>query len=215
MPPDPPSRRPLPRRFYGRATEEVARDLLGCILWTDTGGEIAAGRIVETEAYLGEGEDPASHAHGGPTARAAVMFGPAGVAYVYLIYGMHHCFNVVTGHEGRGGAVLVRALEPLVGLDRMWSRRPRCRRASELCAGPGRLCRALGIDRSWDGLPLNISRKRDANLPAPRRVWIANGPSPGRMVATPRVGIRLAHDWLLRFCDPDSPALSRRLVRGG
>lgn len=202
-------RRPLPRAFFSRPTVEVARGLVGCTLWTESGGVRAGGRIVEVEAYLGEGRDPASHAHRGATPRAAVMFGPPAVAYVYFIYGMHHCFNIVTEPSGQGGAVLVRALEPLAGLDVMRARRPACRRDHELCAGPGRLCRALGLDLDWNGRPLGISRKTEANISGPGRVWIAAGRPPARVVATTRVGIRQARDWPLRFCDPASDCLSR------
>lgn len=203
-------RRPLPRRFFARPTAAVAHDLIGATLWTEREGVVTAGRIIETEAYLGAGEDPASHAHGGPTPRSRVMFGPPAVAYVYFIYGMHHCFNVVTGRAGDGGAVLVRALDPLVGVATMQARRPGCRRERELCAGPGRLCRALGIDLAWNGLPLGRRVENLANLCGPARVWVSGGRPPTRVVATGRVGIRAARDWPLRFCDPDGDGLTRR-----
>jgi DNA-3-methyladenine glycosylase len=202
-------RRPLPRAFFSRPTVDVARGLVGCTLWAESGGALVAGRIVEVEAYLGEGRDPASHAHRGATPRAAVMFGPPAVAYIYFIYGMHHGFNIVTEPAGHGGAVLVRALEPLAGVDAMRARRPGCRGDEELCAGPGRLCRALGLDLAWNGQPLGISRKTEANNPAVGRVWVAAGHPPAELVATSRVGIRLASDWPMRFCDPASASLSR------
>jgi DNA-3-methyladenine glycosylase len=208
-------RRPLPRRFFARDTETVARELIGTVLWVDDGQGAVAGRIVEAEAYLGAGQDAASHAHRGPTPRARIMFRPAGVAYVYLIYGMHHCFNVVTGRRGEGGAVLVRALEPRVGLDRMRERRPRCGDDHRLCAGPGRLCRALGLDLRWNGQPLNRRIDFRENIFDPGRVWIAAGIAPARVVATERVGIRLARDRHLRFCDPASDGLSRPIAVGG
>ena len=201
-----PPRRPLPRSFFARPTDTVARDLVGCTLWVDGGEGATAGRIVETEAYLDE-RDPASHAGGGRTPRSAIMFGPPAVAYVYLIYGMHHCLNVVTEADGRAGAVLLRALEPLVGVAAMRARRPRSPERL-LCAGPGRLCRALAIDLTWNGLPLSAAVKNPANNPAPGRVWIAAGQAPGRVTAGPRVGIRQATDLPFRFCDPDSPSLS-------
>ena len=193
----------------------MAHDLVGAILWTEREGVATAGRIIETEAYLGEGEDPASHAHRGPTPRARVMFGPPAVAYVYFIYGMHHCFNVVTGRAGHGGAVLVRALDPLVGVAAMQARRPGCQRERELCAGPGRLCRALGIELAWNGLPLGRRVENLANLCGSARVWIAGGQPPARVVATGRVGIRAARDRPLRFCDPDGDGLTRRIGSRG
>lgn len=204
-----PSRQPLPRRFCARSAPEVAQDLVGAILWAEVSGRLVAGRIVETEAYLGQGQDPASHAHGGPTPRSRVMFGPAGVVYVYFIYGMHHCFNLVTGRRGEGGAVLVRACEPLVGVEVMRQRRLRPDPDHRLCAGPGRLCQALGFDLSWNGLPLGISRKRDVNKLVGGRVWLSAGQPARTVVPTTRVGIRQARDRQLRFCDPESPALSR------
>lgn len=211
----PPGRRALPRRFFGRESTDVARDLVGCTLWVESEHHLVAGRIVETEAYLGQGQDPASHAHRGPTPRSAVMFGPPAVAYVYLIYGVHHCFNVVTEAAGLGGAVLVRALEPLVGLDRMRARRPRCRGTKDLCAGPGRLCAALGIDLLWNGRPLGSSRQSGANLFSTDRVWIAPGVPIGGIGVTARVGIRHAKDWPLRFCDLGSDSLSRPMPSAG
>ena len=210
-----PGRRPLPRRFFQAPTPSVARDMVGCTLWVEQGPHLAAGRIVETEAYLGQGEDPASHAHGGPTPRSQVMFGPAGLVYVYFIYGMHHCFNVVTGGAGVGGAVLVRALEPLVGAERMAELAADGASVRRLCSGPGRLCRALGLDLTWNAMPLGVSRKRDPNISLARRVWLAAGQSPRSVVATKRVGIRQAKGRPLRFCDPCSAALSRPLATEG
>ena len=193
--------------FFARDTLEVARDLVGCTLWTETEAGRCSGRIVEAEAYLDE-RDPASHAGRGPTPRSAIMYGPSGVAYVYLIYGMHCCLNAVTEPPGRAGAVLLRAVEPLTGSALMQARRgPGA--ADRLCAGPGRLCRAFGVDRQWNGLPLARSAKNDANNSVVRCVWIAAGPASQQVVAGPRVGIRQAVDRPYRFCDPKSPCLSK------
>jgi len=202
-----PPRRPLAQGFYARDTVTVARDLLGCTLWAETDEGGCAGRIVETEAYL-DHRDPASHAARGRTTRSAIMFGPPGVAYVYLIYGMYHCLNAVTEPDGQAGAVLIRALEPLSGQELMRRRRPGGPEPA-LCAGPGRLCRALGIDLGWNGQALTASSRKSANNFNPGRVWIAAGPSPARVVAGPRVGIRRAASEPHRFCDPDSACLSR------
>ncbi len=199
---------PLPRAFFARETEIVARELLGCVLWTDAAGLVAAGRVVEVEAYLGE-DDPASHAWRGPTPRSGIMFGPPGMAYVYFIYGMHHCVNAVTEPAGRAGAVLLRALEPIAGLEVMASRSPRTCPPGDLFRGPGRLFRALGVDHGWSGLPLSGRRARPRG--AARRLWIAAGEGrPARVFATPRIGVRRAADRLLRFVDADSPCLSGR-----
>lgn len=189
---------PLPASFYARDTELVARELLGCFLLARTGGVLTGGRIVEVEAYVGP-HDPADHGYGNRrTPRNAALFGPPGTAYVYFIYGAHWCFNAVTEREGYPAAVLIRALEPLWGIDEM--RRRRKTRASELlCSGPGRLCQALGIDRSIDGLPLDREP-----------VWILprDGPA-GRVKVSGRVGVSRAADWPLRFSLEGSPFLSR------
>jgi DNA-3-methyladenine glycosylase len=203
-----PPRRPLPREFFARDTREVARELLGCTLWARAGdGEPCAGRIVEVEAYLGA-DAPASHAAHGPTPRSAIMFGPPGIAYVYLSYGVHHCLNAVTGRRGEAGAVLVRAVEPLVGELAMHARRGTTERRL-LAAGPGRLCQALAIDRRYDGLPLAGTGADRRKPGAPGCVWITRGRAPERIVASPRIGIRLAADRPYRYCDADSRCLSR------
>jgi DNA-3-methyladenine glycosylase len=143
----------LSRDFYLRPTLEVARDLLGKLLVREADGARLVGRIVETEAYLQD--DPASHSYRGPTGRSAPMFEAGGIAYVYFIYGMHYCFNVVTEAAGYGSAVLVRALQPLEGLQRMWRNRfgsaaldPR--RLHTLASGPGKLAAAMGISKDRD-----------------------------------------------------------------
>ena len=149
----------LTRQFFVRDTLTVARDLLGRRLVHVLEGERLSGKIVETEAYVGE-QDEASHASPGPTERNASMYGPPGHAYVYFIYGMYHCFNIVTEREGFPAAVLIRALEPLEGLDSMRERRGQvgARDVTNLTSGPGRLCQALAIDRRYDGADLCAAR---------------------------------------------------------
>jgi DNA-3-methyladenine glycosylase len=179
----------LPPAFFRRPAAEVARALLGVLLVRRVGREIRVGRVVETEAYLGP-RDRASHSSRGRTARNASMFGPAGRAYVYFVYGMHHCVNVVTGGDGAGAAVLLRALEPVAGIEGRTD-------------GPGRLCRALGIDRALDGADL---RGPELLLAAPRE------PVPIRVLARPRVGVAYAGSWArrrLRFLTAGSPWVSR------
>ena len=190
---------PLPASFYARPTEVVARRLLGQLLVSTIGGRRTAGRIVETEAYLGP-HDPACHAFGGRrTARTESLFGPPGTAYIYFTYGMHWCLNAVTRREGYPAAVLIRALEPVAGLETMRRRRgDRADRA--LCAGPARLCMALGITGGLNGAPLQRGPLRIYRMPVPRRP---------RIVRAPRVGITRAVDWPLRYLLADSPWVSR------
>jgi DNA-3-methyladenine glycosylase len=164
--------------FFDRDAEAVAPELLGMILVRERPGmERAVGRIVETEAYLGP-HDRAAHSARGPTARNASMFGPPGLAYVYFIYGMHHCLNVVTGPGTHPSAVLIRALEPVAGITMRTD-------------GPGRLCRVLEVDRALDG--------HDLGTPP---LWLEAGPgmaSETIEVATgPRVGVGYAGEWALR-----------------
>ena len=174
--------KPLPRAFYGRDALLVAPDLLGRTLVHETPEGTVAGRIVEVEAYCGP-IDPASHAYRGPTPRNAVMFGPAGHLYVYFTYGMHYCANVVCESVGSPGAVLLRAVEPLAGLELMGQRRGADPASLRLLArGPARLAQAFGIDRSLDGSDL---------LAGPVRI---GGPQDlrGHVVAGPRIGITKA-----------------------
>jgi DNA-3-methyladenine glycosylase len=179
----------LPRAFYNRDTTIVARELLGMHLVHVVDGTARVGRIVETEAYLGP-HDLAAHSSKGLTARTRVMFGPPGHAYVYLVYGLHCCLNVVTEGAGSGSAVLLRALEPVAGVD------ARTR-------GPGLLCRAMGIDRRHDGADLLSPALHLVAAPVAQRCTVVRGP---------RVGVAYAGHWarrLLRFCIKDSPWLSR------
>jgi len=161
--------RPLPRAFYMQPTLRIARRLLGKILVHDTGRTVVAGRIVEVEAYRGP-RDRAAHSYGGRrTARNESMYGSGGCAYVYLIYGLHHCVNVVCQGAGVPEAVLLRALEPLAGLSVMRRRRGSggdgVRRSEVLCRGPGVLCRAMGIDRRQDRADLTRGRLRILDAP--------------------------------------------------
>ncbi|WP_433207522.1 DNA-3-methyladenine glycosylase [Dactylosporangium sp. CS-047395] len=172
--------------------DAAARALLGCRL---TAGGVTV-RVTEVEAYSGTGEDPASHAHRGRTARNAIMFGPAGYAYVYFTYGMHYCVNIVTGTEGTASAVLLRAGEVIDGLDVARERRPAARRDIDLARGPARLCSALAIGREFYGTYL-----LDGFLAPPV------GPV-GEISAGPRVGVTGAHDIPWRFWLTGDPTVS-------
>ena len=185
----------LARDFYARPATEVARDCLGKIL---VHGK-TAGRIVETEAYLGV-DDRAAHAWRGITDRTRVMFGPPGHAYVYFIYGMYECLNFVAEEEGKAGCVLIRAVEPLAGIASMQRRRPKAPRAEDLASGPGKLTLALGITRKQNGADLTrgaLHVRRLADEPA------------FEIQVTPRVGITHCADWPLRFIIAGNRFVSR------
>jgi DNA-3-methyladenine glycosylase len=175
----------LRREFYQRPTVDVARDLLGKVLVHGP----AAGVIVETEAYLG-GDDRAAHSARGITDRTRVIFGPPGHAYVYFVYGMYECLNIVAEPTGQPGCVLVRALEPVEGIEFMQRRRPRAHRLEDLASGPGKLTLALDITRAHNGVDLTRGSLVVREPAEPRRVEID---------VTPRIGIRECADWPLRF----------------
>lgn len=197
---------PIFAAFYDRPADVVAREMLGALLVSDIGGVRCVAEIVETEAYIGP-EDDASHAAArfGRTARNDPMFGPAGTAYVYRIYGVHWCLNTVTGAEGFGAAVLIRAAVPLLGIEAMRERRPG-RPDRDLLRGPGNLARALGVDGTHNRLPMDRPP-----------LWIAHGRAvPDTDVATgPRIGITRAADWPLRFWLRGDPHVSRTPGRKG
>jgi DNA-3-methyladenine glycosylase len=189
---------PLSEKFYDRETEVVSRELLGAVLECTTPEGITRGRIVETEAYLGP-HDPACHAVAGLTPRTEHLFGPPGVAYVYLIYGMYWCFNAVTRERGHGSAVLVRAVSPVDGLELMRRRRPKVKRDRDLTNGPGKLCLAMGIVGAMSG----------ASLRTGPIVIRAGAPvSDADVVVTPRIGITQAATWPLRYFVRDDPFVS-------
>lgn len=185
----------LPRSFYNRPAIQVARDLLGKVLVHGATGGI----IVETEAYLGL-DDAASHAYRGITRRTEVMFGPPGHAYVYFIYGMYECVNMVAEQDGTAGAVLIRAIEPLLGIELMQSRRPGARRLRDLGSGPGKLTIALGITRALNGADVTKG---------PLVVRDRRGAEPFEIAASPRIGISKNADPPLRFTIAGNEFVSR------
>lgn len=201
----------LQRADYRHPPGVLARAILGCVLVRiNERGERLAGRIVETEAYGGV-EDQAAHSRNGHrSARNETMYGPPGLAYVYFTYGMHHCMNVVCGEAGEPVAVLIRALEPIDGVERMFAnrtvgkqhRRPLAER--HLCSGPARLCEAFGLDLSFNGV----------DLTGDDRLWIEpRVKAPVRVVNTTRVGVERAGEWARkpwRWYDAESAHISRR-----
>jgi DNA-3-methyladenine glycosylase len=172
----------LDRKFYRRDTLQVARELLGKKLVRHINGVELTGMIVETEAYCGQA-DSACHAHRGKTARNAVMFGEPGHAYVYFTYGMHYMLNLVTEAEGNPCAVLIRAIVPLIGIEAMEAHRKR--KGSELTNGPAKLCQALSIDKSLNGLDLTGGKE----------LWVKDYKKipDSTVITTPRIGIDYAH----------------------
>ena len=185
------ARERLTRDFFARPVHEVAPELIGATLLVDGVG----GRIVEVEAY--EQDDPASHSFRGRTARTASMFGAPGHAYVYRSYGIHWCLNLVCAEDGRAEAALVRALEPIRGLEAMRERRG-VEQARALCSGPGKLCQALAVTREHDGLPLD----------EPPFALLPREATPG-IVTGPRIGITRAAELSWRYCLAGSPYVSR------
>jgi DNA-3-methyladenine glycosylase len=181
--------------FYSRGAIDVARDLLGTVVVHGR----TAGRIVEVEAYLGL-DDLAAHASRGMTNRTRVLFGPPGHAYVYLIYGMYECLNLVAEPAGSAGCVLIRALEPVCGLERMRARRPAARKPEQLCSGPGKLTLAMGITRELNGAPVT---RGELTVRAPAE------PDPFEIAVSPRIGINQCVDWPLRFYIAGSAFVSK------
>jgi len=203
-----PRAKPLLRRFFDRDPRHVAQELLGKLLIRREGSVIIAGRVVETEAYMGV-TDAAAHSAAGVTARNAVLFGPPGYAYVYFIYGNHFCLNVSCMPEGDAGCVLFRALEPVTGLQEMANNRglelpeePRLAQLKALISGPGRMAEALEITRLRDnGKDLTNPKKSD--------LWLADsGWRPSRIAITPRIGITKAAEEPLRFLIAGNPFTS-------
>lgn len=220
----------ITQRFFDVSTIDLARNLLGTYLATENDEGRTGGRIVETEAYLGT-DDPASHAFRGKTARNAAMFERAGVCYVYFIYGMYHCFNIVSGKKGHGEAVLIRALEPVEGIPLMQERRG-VTALRQLCNGPAKLVTALGISPEHTFTPLTgrklasspfpphattirlyetPPRASDSNARAPRGSKIRSYPHlpSNQIVQTTRVGLSVGTELPLRFYVKDSPFRSR------
>jgi DNA-3-methyladenine glycosylase len=190
----------LPKSFYDRDTEIVARELLGAILVCRSPEGTASGRIVETEAYIGE-HDLACHAAAGRTSRTEPLYGEPGMSYVYFIYGVHWCFNAVTRRAGLPSAVLVRAIAPVEGLGLMKKRRPAARRDVDLTNGPGKLCQALAITGDHNHLSLQQP---------PVQILCGDSVGDADVRVTPRIGITQCADWPLRWVIAANPYVSRR-----
>ena len=193
-----------PQSFYARSVLDVAQELVGCLLVRqESNGTLLVGRLVEVEAYLGDGGDPSAHSHRGQTERNKSMFGPPGRLYAYSIYGLHTCVNLVCEPAGTGSAILIRAAEPLKGLDHMRQNRglDSSRDGYLIASGPGRLAQAFGFSLEDDGRPLNRAtlciRKPEKMDPA---LVVTRGP---------RVGISKAVDLPYRFFAQDNPWVSR------
>lgn len=188
----------IDKEFFKDDAVTLAQKLLGCVLWHESADGVTSGVIVETEAY--SQEDAASHSCRGATERTKIMFGPGGYAYVYFTYGMHYCFNVVSGPAGHGQAVLIRALEPLEGIEIMRRRRSK-KLKKDLCSGPAKLVQAMGITKADYGKPLfegELLIKKSFDLHV----------SPDMIVSGPRIGVSQAVDTPWRFWIKDNPFIS-------
>lgn len=189
--------------FFSIGAVPLAKNLIGCMLVHETASGSIAGIIVETEAY--NEDDEASHAFGGRrTVRNEIMFEAGGHAYVYFIYGMYHCFNVTAGKRGKGEAVLIRALEPIIGIEQMKENR-KTENLKNLCSGPGKLCQALCITRKQNGLDL---------VHSPLKVLVPNKQVQIRIKSSTRIGIKKASHLRWRFFDADSEFVSRHDTGG-
>ncbi len=189
----------LSKDFFARKTDTVARDLLGKLIVRKTKKGILSGKVVETEAYFGNGNDPASHAYKGPTARSSIMFGEPGRAYVYFNYGVHWLLNFVAKEGNGAGAVLVRAVQPVEGVDEM--AKNRATDVSNITNGPAKLTQALAIDGSFNDLDVTVDNGK---------LYVANFlTSQFKVVKSGRIGIKKGADLQLRFCIKDNPFVSR------
>jgi DNA-3-methyladenine glycosylase len=188
----------LPRSFFSRYTLEVAQDLLGCLLVRRIGGRTLSGRIVEVEAYRGS-DDPASHSYRGATKRSSIMFGEAGHAYLFFSYGFHWCLNFTAEAEGQPGAVLIRALEPVEGIEQMVKNRG-IAEVGRLTNGPGKLTRALSIDGGFNGEDIVKSK----------RLYVLNREEPVRVTASARIGISRGREQQWRYFVEGNPYVSKR-----
>ncbi|MCY4143001.1 MAG: DNA-3-methyladenine glycosylase [Gammaproteobacteria bacterium] len=189
----------LPREFYRQSTVVVARGLLGCILASSINHSSTSGRIVEVEAYLGSG-DAAAHSANGPTPRTRIQWGPPGHAYVYLIYGMYCCLNFITEPEGTPGCVLIRAIEPVSGIDCMIARRNSPQNTRDIGNGPGKLTQALAVTRRQNGTDLTTN---------PLCVHRGTQVDDSQVVMSPRIGIVQSTDLLLRFFIRDNEFVTK------
>lgn len=188
------------RSFFLQDTVRVAREILGSILIRKVDGKILSGRIVEAEAYLHD--DPACHAFRGMTERTRVMFGEAGHSYVYFTYGMHHCFNVVTNHIGKGEAVLIRALEPIEGIETMYlNRGEKAKKDTDLLSGPGKICQAMQLSKSESGIDL-----LESDILYIEKRPLHKGEAVG---SSTRVGLTIATEQPWRFFIKNNPYVSK------
>jgi DNA-3-methyladenine glycosylase len=191
--------KPIKKQFYRRDTVNVAKELLGKIIVKTEKNKILSGIIVETEAYTG-GNDPASHSYNGLTKRNRVMFEDGGKIYVYFVYGNHFCFNIVTENKGTGSAVLIRAVEPLEGIDIMQKRRPKAKDIYNLTNGPGKFCSAFGINRKYNGLDISGGK-----------IFLTYGENKSGILASPRIGIGKGTSLKYRFFLADNLFVSKHL----